>query len=304
MALGLGETMANGKCVNMQVLILGCGYVGTAFGKRLRAMGATVHGTCRAQAGADKLSAHDIAPIIFDGSGQDTLHDTLNHVAKSADIILASIPPDENGDAGYLALADTLHKAQTSWIGYLSTTGIYGDRQGGWAFEDDPPTPLSIEAMRRHTAERAWLSLPCPTHVFRLPGIYGPHRSALEQVKSGTARRIDRAGQVFSRAHRADIVDALVASISKPNPSRIYNICDDRPCASGEVVVEACRLLNISAPPLIPFEDAGLSEMGRRFYSECKRVSNARAKSELGWRPRFPTFIEGLADCLAADNDA
>ena len=185
-------------------------------------------------------------------------------------------------------------------MGYLSTTGIYGDRQGGWVFEDDTPTPLSIEAKRRVVAERAWQSLPCPAHIIRLPGIYGPRRSALDQVKAGTARRIDRMGQVFSRAHREDIVEALMASANAPNPGRIYNICDDHPCASGEVIVEACRLLEAPVPPLIPFEKAGLSEMGQRFYSECKRVSNARAKAELGWRPRFPSYREGLADCLTA----
>ena len=258
--------------------------------------GAHVSGTSRSQSGADALAAQKIAPIIF----VDIADGILREAAQNSDIILASIPPNDDTDPSFLALRATLGAAKPRWIAYLSTTGVYGDRQGGWAFEEDAPSPLSIEAKRRVAAERAWQSLPSPAHIFRLPGIYGPSRSALDQVLSGNARRIDRAGQVFSRAHRDDIVSALLASIEKPNPGRIYNICDDRPCASGEVIVEACRLLGVAPPPLLPFAAAGLSEMGRRFYSECKRVSNARIKAELGWRPRFATYVEGLADCLAA----
>ncbi len=280
----------------MQVLILGCGYVGTAFGQRFAENGADVFGTSRTKAGADKLRAQGISPLLFDG----TAGTELLSVVRSANVILASIPPNAHGDAAYLATCEALIGAQTNWIGYLSTTGVYGDRQGGWAFEDDAPTPLSLEATRRVAAELSWLSLPRPAHIFRLPGIYGPGRSALDQVKAGTARRIDKVGQVFSRAHREDIVQALFASITRPNPGRIYNICDDLPCPSSDVIVEACRLLDVEPPPLLPFADAGLSDMGQRFYSECKRVSNARVKAELRWRPAFPTYVEGLADCLDA----
>lgn len=284
----------------MQVLILGCGYVGLAFGKQMLARGALVTGTFRTDVSAQKLTQHGISPLFFTGTASQSLYES----ARTADIILASIPPDQNGDAGYLALTPIFQTSNTRWIGYLSTTGIYGDRQGGWAFENDAPTPQSVEAQQRLLAEQAWQSLDRPAHIFRLPGIYGPGRSALEQVQAGTARRIDRAGQVFSRAHRDDIVSALMASLAKPNPGRIYNICDDQPCASGDVILEASRLLGIDPPPLIPISKAALSEMGRRFYSECKRVSNARVKAELGWRPRFPTFVQGLADCLAAQRRA
>jgi nucleoside-diphosphate-sugar epimerase len=279
----------------MQVLILGCGYVGTALGQAMAAKGATVQGTSRTHEGAQLLMAQNIDPIVFDG----TPNDDLIEATACCDILLASIPPNEAGDAGLTALCDTLLKAHPAWIGYLSTTGIYGDRQGGWAFEDDAPTPASQEATRRVAAESAWRSLPTPAHIFRLPGIYGPGRSALEQVQAGSARRIDRTRQVFSRAHRSDIVSGLLASIARPNPGRAYNICDDKPCPSGDVIVEACRLLGVVPPPLIPFAEADLSEMARRFYSECKRVSNARAKAELGWRPQFPSYLEGLADCFA-----
>jgi nucleoside-diphosphate-sugar epimerase len=279
----------------MQVLILGCGYVGQAFGQCLLARGARVQGTCRTSAGAEALRNQGIEPILFSGQASD---DLLTGAAASG-IVLASIPPSDDGDVSLIALGTVINSSPSTWIGYLSTTGTYGDRQGGWAFEDDTPTPASREAFRRADAERAWQSLANRAHVFRLPGIYGPGRSALDQGISGKARRIDRAGQVFSRAHRDDITSALLASYAKPNPGRIYNICDDKPCASGDVIVEACRLLGVAPPPLTPFAQANLNEMGRRFYSECKRVSNARAKAELGWRPQFPTYVEGLADCLA-----
>jgi nucleoside-diphosphate-sugar epimerase len=279
----------------MQALILGCGYVGKAFGARLVDDGVAVVGTCRQESGFDDLKALGIEPFAFAGSpSQD-----LNDITAKSDIILASIPPTDGGDPAFNALEAILARRAPRWIGYLSTTGIYGNRQGGWAFEDDVPTPQSVEAARRVVAEEQWRGLSNSAHVFRLPGIYGPGRSALDQVKAGTARRIDKAGQIFSRAHREDIVSVLLASIDKPNPGRAYNICDDLPCASGDVIVHACTLLGILPPPLLPFEAAGLSEMGKRFYSECKRVSNARAKAELGWLPAFPTYREGLADCLA-----
>ena len=279
----------------MRVLVLGCGYVGTAFALTMAEQGALVQGTCRSATSAEELRKSGIKPILFDG----TANADLIEAAQTATHILASIPPAPDGDPALLALSSVWEPKAGVWIGYLSTTGVYGDRAGGWAYEDDAPTPLSIEAKRRAEAEAAWRALPSPAHVFRLPGIYGPGRSALEQVLSGTARRIDKAGQVFSRAHRTDIVTALTASVANPSPGRIYNICDDHPCASGEVIVEACRLLGKEPPPLVPFEAAGLSEMGKRFYSECKRVSNARAKKELGWKLAFPTYVEGLADCYA-----
>ena len=278
----------------MRVLVLGCGYVGTAFALTMAEQGALVQGTCRSATSAEELRKSGITPILFDG----TANADLIEAAQTATHILASIPPAPDGDPALLALSSVWEPKAGVWIGYLSTTGVYGDRAGGWAYEDDAPTPLSIEAKRRAEAEAAWRALPSPAHVFRLPGIYGPGRSALEQVLSGTARRIDKPGQVFSRAHRTDIVTALTASVANPSPGRIYNICDDHPCASGEVIVEACKLLGREPPPLVPFEAAGLSEMGKRFYSECKRVSNARAKDELGWKLAFPTYVEGLANCL------
>jgi nucleoside-diphosphate-sugar epimerase len=278
-----------------QALILGCGYVGKAFGASLVAHGVHVIGTCRCESGFEALTVQGIQPLLFNGSPAQQIVEA----ALVSDIILASIPPIPSGDPAFASFQAALSENLPAWIGYLSTTGVYGDRRGGWAFEDDAVTPQSIEAERRAVAESQWRSLPSAAHVFRLPGIYGPQRSAIDQVKAGTARRIDKAGQVFSRAHRDDIVTAMIASIQKPNAGRAYNICDDLPCPSGDVILHACALLDVPTPPLLPFEAAGLSDMGKRFYSECKRVSNARAKAELGWRPAFPSYREGLADCLA-----
>ncbi len=277
----------------MQTLILGCGYVGTAFGLAMRQKG-DVFGTCRTAEAGERLQSQGITPIIFVGEQSAFLCE----IAGCSDVVLVSIPPSDKGDAAFTALQLRLNDSRPRWIGYLSTTGVYGQRHGGWAFEDDPLTPISIEAQRRTQAEANWRSLDAPAHIFRLPGIYGPSRSALDQVLSGKARRIDSPGQVFSRAHRDDIVGALLASIVRPNPGRAYNICDDQPCASGDVIAYACELLKRPVPNLVPLDRANLSEMGSRFYSECKRVSNARAKSELGWRPAFPTYREGLADCF------
>jgi nucleoside-diphosphate-sugar epimerase len=276
----------------MQALILGCGFVGKAFGAALVDRGVAVTGTYTGQTGMAAITKVGATPLVFDG----TPTQALIACASQADIILNSIPPSVSGDQAFAVLGEMLSVSKHKWIGYLSTTGIYGDRGGGWAFEDDEPSPLSVEAGRRAVAEAQWWSLPNAAHIFRLPGIYGPGRSALDQVRAGTARRIDKPGQIFSRAHRADIVSALLASIDMPNPGR-----DDLPCASGDVIVHACELLGVPPPPLIAFEDAGLSEMGHRFYSECKRVSNARAKAELRWRPAFATYIEGLADCMSGD---
>jgi nucleoside-diphosphate-sugar epimerase len=276
----------------MQTLILGCGFVGSAFGVSMGSLG-PVFGTCRSVEAGAILKKLGIEPVIFSGDQSDH----LNQIASQSQVVLASIPPTPLGDNAFVALEPILQNHSPQWTGYLSTTGVYGQRHGGWAFEDDVLTPLSTEAQRRTQAEANWRSLKMPAHIFRLPGIYGPGRSALNQVLDAKARRIDSPGQIFSRAHQDDIVAALRLSIAKPNPGRAYNICDDYPCASGDVIEYACQLLNRPTPPLTSLANAKLSEMGQRFYSECKRVSNARVKAELGWRPLFPSFREGLADC-------
>lgn len=283
-----GET----KAAAPLMLCLGQGYVGEALIRSLRAKGWRAVGT-RRDPPADAPSL-----LAFNGVATEPLISAITQ----ATAILCSIPPGEQGDPAALALGPAIAKARPAWIGYLSTTGVYGDRAGRWAFEDEALTPQSPEAHRRAMAEAQWRDL--GGHVFRLPGIYGPDRGPFERLRAGVERRIDKPGQVFSRAHRDDIVAALEASLARPNPGRAYNICDDEPASSADVIAHAAALIGAPAPPLIPFDSADLSPMGRRFYAECKRVSNARAKAELGWRPQFPTYREGLAAILQAEADA
>jgi nucleoside-diphosphate-sugar epimerase len=220
--------------------------------------------------------------------------------------VLVSIPPDDAGDP----VAD-LHGAALAalpglrWLGYLSTTGVYGDTGGAWVDETAPLAPGTDRASRRAAAERAWLALwrdrGLPVHVFRLPGIYGPGRSAIDQLRAGTARRVDKPGHVFSRVHVDDIAGVLAASMAAPDPGAIYNVADDEPAPQAEVVAYAAELLGIDPPPLVPVDDPGLSPMARSFYAECRRVSNAKIKETLGVRLRYPSYREGLASILAGD---
>jgi len=195
-------------------------------------------------------------------------------------------------------------KAFPDWIGYLSTTGVYGDRRGGWVTEKSRLAAQSLEGARRVSAERDWLEVArgmgLTVSLFRLPGIYGPGRSALDRVRAGEARRIAAPGQVFSRIHADDLAAGLAASIARPRAGGIYNLCDDEPAANSEVIAYAAGLLGLPVPPEIPLAEAQLSAAAQRFYAESKRVSNARAKAELGWRPAYPTYREGLAAILAA----
>lgn len=255
-----------------RAVVLGLGYVGTRFADRLRADGWSVAGTRRA---SGALALADAGALV-----------------READAVLATIPPGDAGDPALQILGSDL-AATRGWIGYLSTTGAYGDRRGRWAFEDDAPTPKGPEGERRVAAEAAWRALPDPAHVFRLPGIYGPGRSGLDQLQAGAARRLS-AGVVTCRVHVDDIVSGLLASIARPNPGRIYNLADDLPCESHEATAFAAGLLGVPAPPLQPYDPALVSPAGRRFFEQSRRVSNARAKAELGWRLAYPSYREGL----------
>lgn len=276
-----GETKAEAPLL----LCLGAGYVAGYLARRLNAQGWRVISVRRTPQHSGEIRLEQAAPVIGE-----------------ARAILVSIPPGEQRDPALSVQGEALAKAHGVWIGYLSTTGVYGDRAGRWAFEDDPPTPKSPEARRRAAAEQGWRAL--GAHVFRLPGVYGPGRSPFAKLKAGLERRIDKPGQVFSRAHPEDIAAALALAMERPNPGRVFNICDDEPAPSATVVAYAAKLLGMAPPPLISFVEADLTPMARRFYNECKRVSNARAKAELGWRPLYPTYREGLQAILQAENAA
>ena len=221
--------------------------------------------------------------------------------------LLITAPPGPQGCPGLAALVPALARAKAfpDWIGYLSTTGVYGDRGGRWVFERSRLAAQSPEGARRVAAERDWLQvgigLGLTVTVLRLPGIYGPGRSALDRLRAGQARRIISAGQVFSRIHVDDLAAGLAASIARPRAGGVYNLCDDEPAPNSHVIAYAASLLGLPAPPEVPLAEAGLSPAALRFYAESKRVSNALIKAELGWRPAYPSYREGLAAILAAE---
>jgi hypothetical protein len=272
-----------------QLFAFGFGYVAAELARNLAAKGWASAGTVRSEATAGPLRAEGHTVHIWPGA-EITPPPTFNLGAAAW---LISVPPDDQGCPVFRSFG---HLAPTaSWIGYLSTTGVYGDLAGGWAFEEAPLNPQSREATNRATAEAQWAT--AGARIFRLPGIYGPGRSAIERVKEPGARRIVKPGQVFSRAHVADIASALHLSIKSP-ATGAFNICDDEPAPADDVLTYAAELLGIAPPPAVNIEEANLSQMAQRFYAECKRVSNAKAKAALGWRPEFRTYREGLQDCV------
>lgn len=241
---------------------------------------------------------------LFD---RDRPLDDAATVLDGATCILSSVPPDATGDPvldHHRADIAALAGENAPWIGYLSTTGVYGTRDGGWVDEDSELTPTTERGRRRVAAEDRWLGLwrdhAIPVHLFRLAGIYGPGRNQIEQVRAGRARRVVKPGQVFSRTHVDDIASVLEASIENPNPGRAYNVCDDEAAPPQDVVAYACDLLGVEPPPAIPFEEAEMTDMGRSFYAENKRVRNDRIKTELGVSLAYPTYREGLRALLAA----
>ena len=279
-----------------RLFCLGAGYSARALARRLLAEGWTVAGTARSERGVAALAAEGIAGHLFDRS-----RPLDPAVFAGSTYVLVSVPPDEAGDPALdIHGADVAGLPGLCWLGYLSTTGVYGDRGGAFVDETDETRPASPRGRRRVEAEEGWRARVAATHVFRLAGIYGPGRSQIDSVRDGTAKRTFKEGQVFSRIHVDDIAAVLAASIARPRPGAIYNVCDDEAAAPWEVVEYACRLLGAPLPPLVPLEEANLSEMGRSFYAENKRVSNRLLHEELGVTLRFPTYREGLA-ALAKD---
>ena len=271
----------------------GLGYSARALCRRLR--GWRLAGTSRAAGTVDGIAA-----AAFDGQApMPGAADRLRGVTH----VLLSAPPDADGDPVLRHhLGDLRALPDLAWVGYLSTTGVYGDRGGDWVDEDSPLTPSTDRGRRRLAAEQAWLASGLPVHLFRLAGIYGPGRNQFVSLRAGKAQRIDKPGQVFSRIHVDDIAAVLAASIDRPAPGRAYNVCDDEPAPPADVVAYAAALLGVPPPPLIPFDQAELSPMARSFYAESKRVSNARIKQELGVTLAYPTYREGLAALLKVES--
>lgn len=261
------------------MLIIGMGYTASRLATRLRADGWRVTGV-RRSADADTLA--------FDDDG------AVAAAIGQASHILSSVPPVAEADPVLARHGAAIAAAPARWTGYLSSTGVYGDSGGAWVDESAPVGQGRRTA--RAQADRDWGALRGDMRRFRLPGIYGPGRSALERVREGRAHRIDLPDQLFSRIHVDDIVSGVMASFD--GPPGIYNLSDDLPCAQNRVIEAACDLIGRPWPPLQSLEAAGLSPMARGFYAENRRVANGRAKRLLGWAPRFPTYAEGLRACL------
>lgn len=284
----------------MRLLIFGAGYSARYLVEEMRPFSTgDVIGTTRSEAKARDLEALGMTARIFPG---DDLARDLADVSH----VLVSAGPQEGRDPVLAVLRDAFaaQAQRLTWVGYFSTTGVYGDHQGAWIDETAPLASGTRRGQARIAAEAEWKALAefgLPVHIFRLPGIYGPGRGPFAKVRDGSARRIIKDGQVFSRIHVEDIAQAVLASMQAPKPGAIYNICDDDPAPPQDVIGHAAQLLGLPLPPEVPFEDAELGQMAREFYSESKRVSNQRMKDELGVSLRYPTYRAGLQAILDAE---
>lgn len=270
----------------------GHGYSAQELSRLLAPSGWRVFGTTRDPAQSPALRASGAEPVVW--PGQQVNLDGVTH-------LLISTAPNADGDPVLAALQDeiTARAAQFKWVGYLSTTAVYGDHQGAWVDESTPATPTAQRGKWRVQAEQQWLSIPnLPTHIFRLAGIYGPGRGPFSKLKRVGMRRIIKPGQVFSRIHVADIAQVLAASMSAPNPGAIYNVCDDQPVPPQDVIAYAAELQGLPLPPAVPFDQADLTPMARSFYNENKRVRNDRIKDELGVKLRYPDYRVGLESLM------
>jgi nucleoside-diphosphate-sugar epimerase len=279
------------------LLSFGHGYSARALARRLLPLGWKVIGTTRSAEKAAALAAEGVEPLIWPGAD-------LRPALARATHLLSSIAPDGSGDPLLRVLRDPIAAAagHVRWAGYLSTTGVYGDHAGGWVDEATALTPATDRGRARVAAEAEWRALAgesgLPLHIFRLAGIYGPGRGPFAKVREGSARRIIKPGQVFSRIHVEDIAQVLEASIGRPRPGAVYNVCDDDPAPPEEVIGHAAELLGLPPPPAVPYDRAEMTPMARSFYAESKRVRNDRIKDELGARLIYPTYREGLAALL------
>lgn len=278
------------------LLSIGHGYSAEALARRLLPQGWRVIGTTRRADKARRIQAAGVEPVLLPGP--------LEAALAEATHILVSVAPDEAGDPILRDHLEELRAARPVWVGYLSTTAVYGDHAGGWVDEEAALTPSTARGHARVAAERGWAALGLPLQIFRLAGIYGPGRGPFEKVRDGTARRIIKPGQVFSRIHVEDIAQVLEASIARPRTGGIYNVCDDDPAPPEDVIGHAAELLGLPLPPAIPLDQAEMTPMARSFYAESKRVRNDRIKDELGVRLLYPTYREGLAALLAAEGHA
>lgn len=290
--------------VKKSLFCFGYGYSCDWLGHMLQPTGMwSLAGTTRDNDKRRHMKEQGIRSFLFDYD--QPLEDPLLFLRGTTHLLI-STPPDDDGDPTFRMHAeDILRLESLEWVGYLSSTAVYGDRDGGWVDEDSELRPNSKRGSRRKKAEDQWLSLQrdydLPVHIFRLAGIYGPGRSALDSVRAGVARRIKKEGHAFSRIHVEDIVQVIMASMDKPKPGSAYNLADDRAAPSYEVIEYACNMLGLTPPPLMPYDEADLAPITRSFYADNKRIKNDKIKTELGVTLKYPTFEEGLEGCLKAE---
>ncbi|MGH7043132.1 MAG: SDR family NAD(P)-dependent oxidoreductase [Acetobacteraceae bacterium] len=277
------------------LLVFGLGYCGAAIAAGARARGTAVIGTTRGATPAQGAIGFDAAaPAIA----------TATH-------LLVTAPPDAAGDPVLArhgpAIAAAIRAGGLAWIGYLSSTVVYGNRDGGWVDEATAPAPSGPRGARRRDAEAAWEAVAAggaALDIFRLAGIYGPGRSAFDDLRAGRARRVGKPGHVFGRIHRDDIARAVLAAMDRPAAgSRVLNLADDLPAESAEVIAHAARLLGIAPPPLVAFAEAAadMSPMARSFWADNRKVASRKTQAALGIAWRYPSYREGLAAILAEE---
>ena len=278
------------------MMFFGFGFCAAALAPRLQAQNWQLSASCRTPEKAAQLQARNIRPVIWPEAGALLSADALTGVSHA----LISAPPNDAGDPTLASAGEALASiaGDLQWLGYLSTTGVYGDHGGAWIDEDTPAGTIGARGQKRVDAETQWRAFSeahgVPSMYFRLAGIYGPGRNQLTSVVNQTARRIDKPEQVFSRIHVEDIATILAASMARPDAGRAYSVCDDEPAPPQDVVAYAAELLGQSPPPLVPFEAAELSPMARSFYGDNKRIRNQRIKDELGVTLAYPSYREGL----------
>ncbi|WP_299780400.1 SDR family oxidoreductase [uncultured Roseobacter sp.] len=280
------------------LLSFGHGFSARALAPRLIQKGWRVIGTTRSAEKAKDIVATGVEPLIWPGAD-------VTDALAAADAVLISAGPVPDGDPVLAEMRAQITEAapRLDWVGYLSTTGVYGDHAGGWVDETADLTPSTKRGRARVAAEAEWQAIPgLNLHVFRLAGIYGPGRGPFAKVRAGTARRIIKKGQVFSRIHVQDIAQVLEASLAQPNPGAVYNLCDDDPAPPQDVIAYAAELLEVPLPPAVDFETAEMTPMARSFYAESKKVRNDRIKEELGVQLLYPDYRTGLEALLREEN--
>ncbi len=273
------------------LLSIGHGYSAQALARRLLPQGWQIIGTTRTEAGAKALRATGIDALVWPEA------DLSGALAKATHLLTSVAPGDS--DPVLQAIGPQIARSALKWVGYLSTTAVYGHHNGDWVDETTALAPTTARGAARVQAEADWTALGLPLHIFRLAGIYGPGRGPFEKVRDGTARRIHKAGQVFSRIHVDDIAHVLHAALQRPHPG-VYNVCDDDPASPEDILGLAADMLGLPPPPIVPYEQAEMTPMARSFYAENKRVRNDRIKTVLGVTLDYPTYREGLAAILAA----